>query len=245
MNHFVKPNMLPGFALCCGGMGLGLHRLLFLAAVDEKNLLIAGHPLEITLWLLSAAFLALIVVTVFGLGGKGSYEANFPGSMIGTVGNTVFSVGILWTVLMQAPAMGGTMGQIWKWAGVLAAFLLVWVTYSRQIGKVPCFAAHMEVCVFLALHLVTHYRAWSGNPQLQDYVFTLLGFSALVLFAYGQTAFDVGFCRRRLLLGSGAAAIYLCTVGLLDTPYLLLYVGGIVWVWCNFCTWEAPKESVE
>lgn len=243
MKKTIKPNLLPPLALICGGVGLALHKLLLVAGMDERHLLVPGHPLEIALWVLTAAFLVFAGFAVRTLGGKGDYAANFPQSTAVMGWNVFFAAGILWTV-SQTPAMEGALGQIWRVLGVLAALGLAWAGYSRRLGKVPCFAAHMVLCAFLTIHLVTHYRTWSGDPQLQNYVFTLLGSVALVFFTYYHTAFDVGFCKRRLLMTAGLAAMYLCTVGMLDTPYTLLYVGAIPWVWSNFCIWQLGEEGV-
>lgn len=244
MKQVLKSNNLPWLALVCGAAGLGLHRLLYVAAVDARGLLTAGHPVEILLWILTAAVLGLSAAAALKLEGKGDYAANFPKSVSAAAGHFIFAVCILLTVLLEPSAMAGAMGEIWRWLGLAAFAAMVWAGLCRLEGKKPSFVSHMVLCVFLAIQLITHYRTWSGDPQLQDYVFTLLGWVALVFFAYCHTAFDVGFCKRRLLLGTGLAAIYLCMAGLLDTPYTLLYVGGIFWVWSNFCVRDLPEESV-
>lgn len=245
MKHFLKPNHLPAMALVCGAVGLVLHQLLYWLAVDAKGLLRPGHPVEIILWLLTAAMAGLVLAWVQGLGGEGGYAANFPKSKLAAAGHAVLAVCALVTVLTQPCAMDGTIALVWKWLGLLAFLMLLWAGYSRMEGKTPNFVTHLAVCAFLTIHIVTHYRLWSGDPQLLDYVFTLLGSVALLLFAYCQTAFDVGFCNRRLLLTMGLLAIYLILVGLPDTRYWLLQLGSIAWVGSNFCAWEIPEEGAQ
>lgn len=245
MKQLLKPKYLPWAAFAGGLLGLGLHKLTYLLAVDGRNLLLPGHPAETALWVLSALVLGGMLLAVGGLGGKGTFEVNFPGSLWGAAGHFVFAAGILMTVLFQAPAMGGGLGLVWRGLGLLAFPMLLWAGADRMAGKQPHFAAHMALCAFLTIHIVTHYRTWSSDPQLLDYVFNLLGSIAMLLFAYYQTAFDVGFSRRRRLMAAGLASIYLATAGLGDTPYRLLYLCGMAWVATNFCAWEIPGESVE
>lgn len=244
MKKFMRPSRLPLLSLVCGAGALGLHQLLYVAALDEKNLLTAGHPVEITLWLLTAALAAMTVCAVRPLKGGGDYAANFPRSITAAAGGLAFGVCIVLTVLLQPAPMAGALGEIWRWLGLLAFLMLAWAGSRRLEGRTPSFVTHLALCTFLAAHLISHYRTWSGNPELQDYVFTLLGFVALLFYTYYHTAFDVGFNRRRLMLAAGLLSMYLLTVGMLDTPYWLLHLGGIIWVWSNFCVWDGPKESV-
>lgn len=242
MKKILDLNVLPLLVLLCGAVGLGLHKLLYLVAVDVLGLLTAGHPVEVALWLLSAAVAAVILAAARRLDPEG---AGAPRSPFAAQGHFVFGICVVLTVLFWEPAMGGSMGQTWKWLGLLGFLVLMWAGFSRMEGNVPSFGAHLGTCVFVAFHVVTHYRAWSGDPQLLDYVFTLLGTIALLCFAYYQTALDVGFCKRRQLVISGLLAMYFGMVGLIDTPYWLLHLGGIVWVWSNLFAQGAPKEGVK
>lgn len=243
MKKIFQPKNLPVLVLISGLAGLMLHWLTYFAAVDEKNLLVAHHPVVILLGLLSASVAALIAAVTVKLDGTGDYQENFRPSVLGTAGSLGMALCILATVLFQSPAMLGKMGSIWRWTGILAAASLTAVGFCRLRGKAPFFALHLAVCLFYAVHILSHYQSWSGTPQIQDYVFALLGTLALMLYTYYQMAFDVGFARRRMLLGMGMAAMYLCTVALYDTPYKLLYLGSIAWVWSSLCAFRVHREK--
>lgn len=245
MNKFLQPKNLPILMLASGAAGMGLQWLTYAAAVDGKGLLIPHHPVEIALWLLSIGALALVVSVAVTMGGVGDYAANFPPSPLGAFGNFVMAGAIGATVLYYPCAMGGTIAAAWWWLGLAAAAALIWIGCRRLQGKAPCFVLHLLVCAFLGAHILTHYQLWSGTPQLQDYVFHLLGAMVLLFFGYYQTAFDVDLGMRRMQLTMGMMAIFLCTVALTDTAYPLLYMGGIVWTWTNLCKFQVPREKEE
>lgn len=242
MKNLWKPNNLPTAAAALGVLGLVLRQMLYAFGMDGKNLLTANHPLELVLWAVTLAAIALIVAAVWKLGGSNRYVDNFSPSMPSAVGHILAAAGILLTVLLKEPMMPGTLGNIWKFLGFLSAPCLVLAGYARVQGKRPFFLLHMAACLFLVFHIVDHYQVWSGDPQLQDYVFILFGTMALMFFGFYTAAFDVGSGRRRMQLGMGLTAVYLCLVGLPDSGYPFLYLGGIAWVLTGLCTLN-PKPS--
>ena len=244
MKNLFKPTNLPKATAALGIIGLVLRRLLYAFGPDSKNLLPNHHPLEILLALLSAAALAYILITVWKLDGSNRYVDNFGPSLPAAVGHVLAAAGILLTVLLNDPMMPGTLGKLWKVLGFLSAPCLIAAGCIRVKGKRPFFVLHLVVCLFLVFHIVNQYQTWSGNPQLQDYIFTLFGTMALMFFAFYHASFDVGSGRRRMHLFLGLTALYLCTVNLSMTDHLFLYVGGIAWVLTDLCT-LTPKPRPE
>jgi len=246
MKHHLKPKRLPLLTLALGGLGLVLRRVLYATALDARYLLPGDHPLEIALWVLTLAALCLIAATVWGLDGSARYADNFQPSRAAAAGHFLAAGGILLTVLGNDPMGFGYLGLAWKVLGYLAPPCLVAAGIDRLRGRVPCFALHMTACMFLVFQIVDHYRAWSGNPQLQDYIFELMGTMILMFFSYYCAAFDVESGKRRMHLGTGLTAVYLCTVNLATTAYPFLYLGGIAWVLCDLCSLTPkpkPKEG--
>ena len=135
------------------------------------------------------------------------------------------------TVLTNEPKLPGLAGTSWTGLGLLAALGLL----LTSCGKGPRFLLQLPVCLFLMVHMVCQYRSWSAEPQLQAYVFALLGCVAMTLFSYYRTAFDAALGNSRLFQAAGLAGIYLCAVNLARTEYPLLYLGGIVWMFCLLC----------
>ncbi len=240
-----KPEYLPAAVTAIGAVGFLLRWMLYRVGTDEKNLLIPHHPLELALWALTLAAAGFILAAVWRLSGSNRYVDNFSPSMPAAVGHILAAAGILLTVLLNRPMMAGALGTIWKGMGLASAPCLVLAGYARLRGKRPYFLLHIVPCLFLIFHMLDHYRIWCSNPQVQDYIFTLMGTMALIFFAYYSAAFDVGSGRRRMHLGMGLAAVYLCAVSLPDSGYPFLYLGGIAWVLTGLCALTpkpGPKE---
>lgn len=230
-----KSKSLPYLIAALGIVGLLLRLQLYAAAVDEKNLLVPGHPLEYLLLGLTAVAAVVIVVGVWPLYGSTRYPDNFGPSVPAAAGSVLAGLGILLTVLTAQPE-GGRMDLVWKALGVLSAPCLAAAGYCRLKGKRPFFMLHGVVCVFMLVHIICHYRAWSTNPQLQDYLYSLLACVALTVFAYYQTAFDVASGKRRSQLASGLMGAYLSLVALSGTDAALLYGGCAIWALTDLCS---------
>lgn len=246
MKKIGKPENLPVAVAAVSAVGFALRWMLYRFGVDEKNLLTPCHPLELALWALTLAAVGFILAAVWRLGGSNRYADNFGPSMPAAVGHILAAAGILLTVLLNRPMMTGTLGTVWKGLGLVSAPCLAAAGYARLQGKRPFFLLHIAPCLFLVFHMLDHYRVWCSNPQVQDYVFSLLGTMALMFFAYYSAAFDVGSGRRRMHLGMGLAAVYLCAVSLPGGGYPLLYLGAIAWVLTGLCALTPrpdPEES--
>lgn len=226
MKHPVRYAALTMLAL--GGVGLVLRRLLYSMALDVKNLLPLGHPLETLLWVLTAAAAAAVVV--FCLRMDKNLTLRSGGGLEQAVGHLMMGLGMVLTLIWNLPKMEGGLGFAWEVLGKLAPVMLAAAGIASCRGKQPHFLLHLPTCLFLMIHMVNQYRTWSAEPQPQAYVFALLGCVGLTLFAYYCTAFDVAMGNSRMYVGAGLASLYLCTVNLARTEYPLLYLGGIAWV---------------
>ena len=131
--------------------------------------------------------------------------------------------------------MGGALGTVWRVLALASVPCLAAAGLARKQGRRPFFLLHMTVCLFLVVHIVNQYRSWSGNPQLQDYAFSLFGQVAMVFFAYYTAAFDVGLGKRRMQLGMGLAAVYLNLTGLSWGDYPLVCLGCLAWAFTDLC----------
>lgn len=246
MKNLKKVEYLPLTVLAFGILGLALRRLLYAFAVDEKNLLVSGHPLETALWAVVLAGVAVIVLFVRKLDGSNAYEDNFGPSAVAALGHFLMGYSILMLVLLDEPGMPGRIGTVWQVMGFVTAPALVWAGFCRLKGKKPFFLIHGLTSVFLLLHVVTHYQHWSGNPQLQDYVFDLFAAVMLMLFSYYAAAFEAGMGKRRMQLATGLLALLLCGVSLSGTEFPGLYVSGSVWAAADLCRLmpkPKPRES--
>lgn len=234
MKNLLKPTNLPALTAALGGIGLVLRRVLYALAVDEKNLLQSGHVLELLVWLVTIAAAVLVIAGVRKQAGSGHYEDNFGASLMGALGAAALAVGVFLTALADGLAISG-LEQIRDILGIAAAAALMVIAAFRWKGRKPFFALHTVVCVFFAIHLVSCYRGWSSNPQIQDYVFTLFACIGLMLFAYQQASFDVDIGKRKFSLGVGLLTAFACFVSLSGTDNPVLYLTGGIWIVTNLC----------
>lgn len=235
MKQLRTSKYLPIFIAALGVFGLILRMVLYAVAVDRKNLLLSGHPLEWLLWLVTAAAFALGIAGVWKRKGSELYADHFAPSAPAAIGAVAAAAGIGVTVFLNWSGVSGTLALVWKITGVLAAAALILVAKFRREGKQPLFLFHCIVCIFFAIHMVSCYQNWSSNPQIQDYVFTLLASVGLMLFSYQQTAFDADAGNARLQTGIGLLTGFSCIVALSGTVYPILYLTGGIWVLTNLC----------
>ena len=241
----LKSTQLPILVLGISGVCFALRWLLYRVAVDEKNLLLSGHPLEVVLWLLTAAVAAVTVVAAWKLDGSNRYADNFRPSVEAAAGAFLMAVGIGITLLMMGKA-GSKLEWVRTGVGCLAAVSLVPAGISRFQGKRPFFVFHCLVCVFFGIYMFCSYRGWCGNPQLQDDVYELFAGVTLALFSYYQAAFDVGSGRRRMQLAMGLLAVFSCITALAHTEHWVLYLTATIWVATNLCSLTpVPRQKRE
>lgn len=241
MKNLLKSKYIPVLVLALGGAGCALRWLLYTTAADEKNLIPLGHPLEIALWLAAAAAL---VLAVLGAGKRDDPVQHAVPASVAAAGSLAAAIGIGATVLLNGPVSAGILGLVWKILGLASFGALAVAAKSQWEGKQPFFLLYAAVCVFFAVHMVSCYRTWSSNPQLQDYVFTLFSCIGLMLTAYqhGACAADCG--SRRILFLAGLAAVFSCFVCLSGTENSLLYLTGGIWALTNL-TLSAPAEECD
>lgn len=222
--------------LIWGIAALVLRKMLYATAVDVKGLLLRHQPLEIALTVLTIGVLARILLAVRKMEKADCYDDLYSAGLPGAIGNVAAGAGILVTVLTTAPAMGSYLESVWRILGLAAAVCCLLAGIARMWGKRPFFLLHVAVCLFFMLHIVTRYQTWSGHPQMQDYIFSLLGAMALMFFGFYAAALEAGCGSRRMTVGMGLAAIYLCLAELARSSCPGLYLGGILWVLMDLCS---------
>jgi len=229
--------------LLFGLAALVLRKKLYLTAVDAKGLLVHNHPMEIALAALTAAVLAVILLAARRMKNAVCFEDCYCADLPAAFGNVAAGSGILVTVLTTEGLMGGYLENIWYLLGLLTPVCLLLAGIARLWGKKPFFLLHVAVCLFFVVHIVNHYQLWSSNPQMQDYVFSFLGAMALMFFGFYAAAMEVGCGSRRMTVGMGLAAIYLCMAELARSACPALYLGGILWVLADLCSMQQPAEE--
>jgi len=231
--------------LIFGIAALALRKTLYAVAIDAKGLLMRNHPLEITLLALTAVVLIMLLLTLRKLDPSGLSYSSKSAFLSGAIGNTAAGIGILITTLTGAPGMGGALENGWSILGLTAPVCMLLAGISRLFRKEPFFLLHVTVCLFFALHIVAHYQLWSSNPQMQDYVFSLLGAMTLMFYGFYTAAREAGYGSLPIQMGMGLAAIYLCLAELARTSCFALYLGGILWVLADLFSMQNAAADQE
>lgn len=240
----MKRSMRMGAVFALGLAALGLRWLLYRTAVDEKGLLVKMHPLSIALLVLTAAVLLLIYITVRKQEEATVFADRSPRSIPAALGHAVMAGIILTTVLAGSPQTSGYLATVWECLGKAAFPCLVLAGTDRLRGKKSFFLLHVVPCLFLVVHIVCQYQTWSGNPQMMDYVFALLGTMALMFFGFYTAAMEADCGSSRMLQGMGLAAIYLCLAEMANSAYPQLYLAGIFWVMTDLAA-QKISDSAE
>lgn len=216
--------IIPALTLICGICAGGLRLHLLNNGLDEKGLLTPGNPSTTALWVLTAAYLAVLLFLVQKLGANGTFSDNFPAcklrGILSVLGGAVlvFESG---TQLAAQPLIGIL--------GALAGISMVIAGLCRFGGKRPIPVFHILVCVFYIIRLILSFRGWSSDPQLEDYAMQLLASVCLMLFAMHRASCDADIINRRRTAFFGLAAVYFCVASLSDASMPLLYCASALW----------------
>ena len=215
--------LLPLLSLLLGQYCLQLRRILYIKAVDETGLLVSGTALEWEIYLLSA-----VVLLLFAAASRKQEGKILTGSVT-ALGQLIGAAGIGWTALRYPGEMPGLLGNLWRILGIVSALCLIWSSVCTFRGKTPQFLVRLAPCLFWLTHLVDNYRGWSGAPQLQSYLFSLLATMAMTLFTYYTAAEAVGLGRPRRRCYAVLAAGYFCAAAALPGKNQLLYLLSALW----------------
>ena len=200
---------------------------LYRTAVDATGLLTAGTPLE---W--GSYALSILAIGLFAAAAGKLRETEVSSSpILAGLGQLIGGLGLGWTAVRYSGEMPGLLGILWKILGIISAFCLIWSALQTVQKKTPQFLALLAPCLFWLVHLIDNYRGWSGQPQLQSYLFALLSTMAMALFTYYTAADSVGLGKPRIRCFSALSAGYLCLAAMLPGPEKtqLLFFTSALW----------------
>ena len=207
-------NYLPVGALLLGMECQYLRRLLYSEYLDSIGLLKTGTALEWGIYALTALSLLLFAAAA----GK-TREMDISSSpILAALEHLIGGAGIGWTALRYPGEMPGLLGIAWKILGIVSALCLFWSAFRTFQKRTPHFLVLLIPCLFWLIHLIDNYRGWSGQPQLQSYLFALLATMAMALFTYYTAAEVVGMGKPRVKTFSALSAGFLCLAAMLPGP---------------------------
>lgn len=236
-----KPFVLPLAFSILGGLGFLLYRLTG-AATDALGLVVPRHPAVLALWGLTLLALAGAIWAGVKFRGPQTYDQCFPAGALGALGQFLLGLCLGVTAAAFPPAMDGAMGTLWRILGLAAAAGALHAGFCRFRGKNPGPLGHLAVCLFLAVHVLSHYQVWSSTPNLLHYFFPMTGAIALVFFAYCHAASAAALEKGRMLELTGLLSLYLGAVAAAGSGYPLLYLGGVLWAAVE--SFRLPREKV-
>ena len=239
--------LLFGGTLAAGLLSLGLHRYMMEYCFDDKGLLLEGNLPEKLLWAVGIGFVALLVLVLRSIGGDGTYTDSFPpcylsgGLMIAAGAAMVWAIpGLVLTA--QPPVTDGLSlavadftAQAVRYLPWAAAVSMAVLGVYRMLGKRPWPIFGGIICLFYMLMLVTNYRLWSADPQLQDYAYQLLAGVLLMLCSFHRTCCDAGVIQRKKLLATGLGAAVCCMASLSGDFQWGFYLASGLWAAGSMC----------
>ena len=236
MKRLLTPTILPPLTLLAGCLGLLLRIWLYATGVDESGLLVGGHPAEILIWLLCAGTMVFLWFFTKSLVAAPKYGFNYPRSPYAALGCALGALGIGYTSITEIIGRADTLTLLAAILGIGAAAALCFLAVLRFRGRQPNILPHALLCVYFMVQLVSLYRHWSSDPQLQDYCFPLLATVFLMLSSYHRAAFDVNMGRRRPLVLYHLIAVFFCCLSLTDKAAIPFYSSAGVWLFTDLCS---------
>lgn len=243
--HRSRNNLLIyGGTVLAGVSSLALHRYMMENCFDEKGLLITGNLPGWLLLVIGTAFLVGMTLLLRTLGGSGTYEDNFPRDTLSGVLLIAAGAVMFWSAsqpdTVAGPAVQVTTGT---WVGAMtqltdrckaflpwlaAASMMVLGLYRLQGKRSPVWFSG-AVCLNYMLTLITDYRLWSADPQVQDYAYQLLAEVLLMLCAFHRTSCDGGILQRKKLIFTGMAAALCSTASLSMDFHRSFFLASFLW----------------
>jgi hypothetical protein len=150
----------------------------------------------------------------------------FPVSKPAAVGCWIAALGILITDYRELSAVQDNITMISFLLGLIAAACLVLLGLFRLRGTRPKLFLHACITAYLMIHVISQYRIWSAEPQLQNYGFQLLASVFLMLSAYHRTTLDADCGNHRWYLFFHCGALFFCCLAIVGgNPLFYLAMG--------------------
>ena len=246
-----------GSTLAAGLASLGLHRYMMDNCFDAKGLLISGNLPGYLLLAVGAAFVAVLAAMLRTIGGNGEYAVALPKDPVSGVlmllGGLILALGIpgVERTLAAELATAGNGGlqaiseMLLQFIPRLAASAMGVMGICRIMGKRCSVVFGGVICLFYMLMLVTNYRLWSADPQLQDYAYQLLAQVMLMLCSFHRTCCDAGVIQRKKLLATGLTAAF-CAMAALSMDFQrLFFLASALWALGALCITDKLPEDPE
>ena len=245
MKQFLKPSDLPFIALCGGLLTLIARLWLLILGEDERGLLASGSLPDVVSWLLVVAIMGLLIAGTWQMRGSVKYNNDSRNSLLAAISMVVAAICFCISSIIDLTSETDAMNRISAWMGFLATAALIFLAWGRLKGIQFNMLFHGLICLYLMLHLVSHYRLWSSYPQLQSYGFELMAIVFVMLSCYQRAAADGGHGSRRAYTFFSLAALFFCIAAIPSCDNIVFFLGCAVWMYLTPCrlTSSSRKEA--
>ena len=237
MKSLLKPSDLRFVALCGGLLTYIARMLLLISALGNEDtaLLPLGTWPDLLSWGLIAVTMGLLIIGSRSLEGNVRYSRQFRNALFATIGMAIAAICFCITSILELFSETDMVSLISACLGFLAAATLGYLAWARLRGKQLNMLFHGVVCLYLMLHLVSHYRLWSSCPQLQSYAFELLAIVFVMLACYHRAAADAGHGTCRAYTFFSLAAVYFCIAALPGCDNPVFFISCALWMFFTPC----------
>ena len=222
----LKPIGISLIALCLALPCFAARLWLFSTGTDSKGLFPSAHPgsiLSVVLTIVSILILFALTRNIPNLSGK----RNFPASVPALIGGLCGTAGIALTILVGI-------------AAVVASVLLALHRYKNQASSILLRSC---VILFFMLYLVLLYRPWSGEPQMQYYLFQTLALLGVALTNYYRICTEHGQKGTRAFVFVGQATVLLCCAATAGCDRLAIMLAFALWMLLDTCDPPQAKRQ--
>lgn len=222
-----KSIWIPGVSLSCALAGVAallLRWRLLTTGVDDKGLLTAGQPLAMISWVLTGCVILLTVAFVWK---HRNEKIAVHRSPVGTVARIL---------AMAAAAVlfrdGTLLGSATSLAAAATAVVSVVELFQSKKRLSPAVAG-IPTVLFFMLCMLSCYRVWSAEPEIQRYCYRLLALACLMMAAYQSSAISLGMGKSGLFLGAGFLGVYFAFAASADPGFTVLFLALGVWMFAQ------------
>ncbi len=243
MKRFLKPSDLPFVALCGGLLTLIVRLWLMIMGEDERGLLAVGSLPDVLSWILVAVTMGLLIAGTWKIRGGVKYSHDSRKTLFAAVSMAIAAFCFCISSIIDLVSAADSMSVVSAWMGFLAAAALGFLAWGRFKGMQFNMVFHGIVCLYLMLHLVSHYRLWSSAPQLQSYGFELMAIVFVMLACYHRAAADAGHGSRRAYTFFTLAALFFCIAAIPSCDNIVFFLGCAVWMYFTPCRLSSSSRK--
>jgi hypothetical protein len=168
-----------------------------------------------------------------------AYRHLFPPSTLAAAGTALGAAGLGISAFMIEAT--GMLGILLPLLGIASIGALLYTSYCRLIGLRPNGLLHGIVAWYLIFRMLTNCRIWGAEPQVQIYLFPMLGSLFLLLACFYRAEADVMAGDYRKYLFFGQAALFCCLMCLPGDDWLF-YLSAAIWLATDYCVLPSHRH---